>query len=351
MSDNKLSFWNILRILYGGIFIFSGLIKFIDFNQFVSTVSKFKLIDIQYVQTVSYLIPLTEIILGLLLIIKIRPSLISQIIIWMISFFTAVVIAKIFEGEEINCHCFGYLSSGTIDWFTVLRNIILIGFGIALVSHYSTGLSLNDQKMKTKPASNYFEKLKQKNWYYHSQKSMFATIFFFLAVQCLILAMQNHGLKDSISLLMMQNETLQPGDPAKPINTYDLDSNTVKIDFKSNTRTLIYLLSVKCEPCKANMPNWIKLSDALRETGINIIGIAVNDIDEIKEYKNKSKINFRVLSGNNLDFKVNYKAFTTPQTILIDSNGKIIRCYPGILNKVSLDKLFGDLSLPQRDKI
>ncbi len=348
MQNKNLRVWIFFRILYGGIFVFSGYLKLISFDQFVVAVSKFKIIDAQYIQTFSYAIPLIEILLGLLLILKAKPALILQILVWMVSFFTAIVVAKIFEGEEISCQCFGNLTTGTIDWLTVFRNILLIGFGIALTSYYSVKQPTNFQEEKIVPGS-IAEKLRQKKWYYYFQKSLLATIFFFLAVQCLILALQNRGLKENISLLITQNETLQPGDIARPISAYDLDSSFVKIDFKVGIKTILYILSVKCEPCKANMSNWIKLSEALRNTDVNIVGVAVNSIDEIKKYESNNNINFQLLSGNNLEFKVNYKAFTTPQTVIIEPNGKVLRSYPGVLNRVSFEKLLTDLSLKDGD--
>jgi uncharacterized membrane protein YphA (DoxX/SURF4 family) len=126
----------ILRILFGGVFILSALMKLIDINSFSVALGKFKLLDPSLIIFFTYTIPIAEVLIGTILLFNIKTGLFSQLATLILSFFTAIVIAKIFEGEEINCGCFGSLTKDTIDYTTVIRNIILIIVGILLTTFY-----------------------------------------------------------------------------------------------------------------------------------------------------------------------------------------------------------------------
>jgi uncharacterized membrane protein YphA (DoxX/SURF4 family) len=75
---------SILRILFGILFIFSATIKFIDLISFESSIKKFALLPDYFAGVISYLIPSAEFILGLLIILKIKPEITLQLIIYML---------------------------------------------------------------------------------------------------------------------------------------------------------------------------------------------------------------------------------------------------------------------------
>lgn len=143
----------------------------------------------------------------------------------------------------------------------------------------------------------------------------------------------------------MNNELLQPNDTAQPIEVYDMDSNKVSIKFDGFSKTILYLFSTHCEPCKINIPNWIQLTDVLRKNNFKVLGIATEQVSEVKKFAKTNEVNFQVYSTTNIQFKLDYKAFSTPQTIIISQNGKVVGAYPGVLNKINIPKIFADLSL------
>ena len=93
---NSKTFWILLRIIFGALFVFSGLMKFIDLHAFEIVLGKFKLLNDSTLPIVKFSVPIVEIILGTLLIASVKPIIVTQIITWMLTFFTAVLIAKIF---------------------------------------------------------------------------------------------------------------------------------------------------------------------------------------------------------------------------------------------------------------
>ena len=61
---NSKTFWVLLRIIFGALFVFSGLMKFIDLHAFEIALGKFKLLDESTLPIVKFLVPMIEIILG-----------------------------------------------------------------------------------------------------------------------------------------------------------------------------------------------------------------------------------------------------------------------------------------------
>ncbi len=90
----------ILRMMVGLIFLFSAITKFIDIETFAIAVSNFKLLNVNWIPIFKYLIPSIEFLLGFLLIINYKSIIVSQIITGVICLFTAIIVAKIFEGED-----------------------------------------------------------------------------------------------------------------------------------------------------------------------------------------------------------------------------------------------------------
>lgn len=127
---------NLLRLVFGGVLIFSGIVKLFDITNFTSSLSDFNLLPAQTILFFAYLIPLLELILGLLIFVNYRTAVASQVASFLIALFTAVVISKITEGANISCGCFGNLIEDKINHSTVVRNILLILIGITLSSFY-----------------------------------------------------------------------------------------------------------------------------------------------------------------------------------------------------------------------
>ncbi len=320
-----------LRILFGSIFIFSAFAKLTDLYIFEEALISFNLLDNNLVQISIYLIPIIELIIGIGILLNLYTSLFSQLITLMVALFTAVVVAKIFEGAEINCGCFGELTSTNIDSFTVLRNVVLIIIGIFLTVYYESMEQINKSEISFKRISKTL------------QTVLFVTIFFFLAVQSVIFAIQNRELKSRLALLITDKDVLKEGDTVKAFSIIDLKENLHEIEYRSTTKTLIYIFSTKCSPCTKNLPNWNLLTEKLKETNTGIIGVSLNPIEDIKLYHSENDIQFPTYVPIDETFKLDYKGFLTPQTLLIDENAIVLKSIQGILQESTLSEIIDEI--------
>ncbi len=334
---------NFIRIIFGSVFILSAITKFIDLNSFTIALSKFQLLNERLIPFFTFLIPSIELLFGLLLVINIRVDIIAQLTTFLIALFTAVVISKVFEGEQISCGCFGNLTKGSIDFTTIIRNIILLSLGIVLTVYYQKKYFV---KRKTNITTNNSLKLSTESyWWKNLKTTLLVTLFFFLATQVLIFSFQNRELKNRIYLLTTNRDVLQSKDTTETFTALDMNGNRKEFDFKNdlNKKVLIYIFSTHCEACKLNTQNWIYITNKLQNKNLEIIGISLDSLKSSKEYFQKNKLNFPVYSSTGDEFKIKFKAFITPQTILLNEKGIVIKDWPGILNIFSVKEILNKI--------
>ncbi len=327
-NKNRISqLFTILRILFGVVFIFSAIIKLSDIPSFEEAIKSFNLLSGSLLQISVYAIPIIELLLGISLVLNFNSSIASQLITLMVAFFTAVVVAKLFEGTEISCGCFGELSKDKIDGTTVIRNIVLMIWGITLTIFYQK--DVKEEKKNTRKSK--IIKL--------VMSTITVTLFFFLGVQSFIFALQNRELKVRLALFTTDRDVLKEDDEVKQFDLIDLEKNEIEINYNTKRKTLIFILSTNCSPCKENLPNWIQLTNKLKNKKVKILGIALNSFNEIKKYAVENSLNFSTYIPKNEEFKINYKGFLTPQTLLISKQGKVLKSIPGMLNEKQINEL------------
>ena len=298
--------------------------KLTDLSAFAQALDKFKMFTETTLLIAKFSIPIAEIIFGFMIVANIKTVFSSQVITFMLALFTAVIVSKVFEGEELSCGCFGNLSSGNIDSTTIIRNLVLMGLGIMLTTYYER--SSNKLKATFKRGL---------------INTIVLTLIFFLVVQTYIFALQNRELKNRITFLVSDQEVLKEGEQIKPFEVRAINNNKIEVDFDSTKfqKTIIYLMSVKCEPCKMNTPNWVGLTDKLRKYNVRIFAVAMDSVGNIVRYMKNKKLNYDIYSNPTLEFKNAIKGYVTPQTILVDNKGRVINVWTGILNQIKIAQI------------
>ena len=336
-----------LQTILGIVFIFSGITKVIDLNKFAEALVNFKLLNDNLINIVKYTLPLIEITLGIFIIFNFHSSLPTIISSLMLSLFTALIVVKLFEGEEISCGCFGALSSDKLDILSVFRNVTLILFAIIVSTHYE-----NINAKTKKEVLNKKNKLFQKDRVKFLKIIFISNIIFFLATQNLIFALQNSGLKSRLALLINDHDILKKDEIVKPFEINTIQNVKINIDYSSNLNknTLIFLLKPTCSPCKLNIPNWINLFNRIDSFQTRILPISIDELENTVNYILANSIPFPIFFTKADDFLLNYKAFLTPQTILIDKNAKVVNVYKGILDKNSINEILKIISKKEKFK-
>ena len=95
-----------------------------------------------------------------------------------------------------------------------------------------------------------------------------------------------------------------------------------------------------CAPCRDEIPVLIKLQQRLGGQGLQVIGIAVDQLDKVKPYAAEMGINYPILIGEldaiELARQAGNELGALPFSVVLDRQGKAVR---GELGRITEDKL------------
>ena len=113
----------IVRVIVGGLFIFSGLIKLNDpsgtaiklteyFHVFAEDFSEFFLVFVPASMFLSVFLSTLEVVLGVAALINFRMKITSWVLLLLIGFFTFLTFYSAYFDKVKDCGCFGEASAG-----------------------------------------------------------------------------------------------------------------------------------------------------------------------------------------------------------------------------------------------
>lgn len=134
-------------------------------------------------------------------------------------------------------------------------------------------------------------------------------------------------------------EAASPGDSSRKAAPAfilkDGDGRNVSLaDFKGKV-VLLNFWATWCGPCKIEIPWFADFEQKYKDRGFAVIGVAMDDEgwEVVKPYVAKSKINYRIVSGND-DVAAKYGGVDSlPTTFIIDQNGRIASTHVGLVSK------------------
>jgi thiol-disulfide isomerase/thioredoxin len=127
----------------------------------------------------------------------------------------------------------------------------------------------------------------------------------------------------------------------------DLDGARQRLENWKGKVIVVNFWATWCAPCRKEIPELIRAQQGLRDRGLQIVGIAVDDADKAKSYAAEIGINYPVLvagldgvalsrtAGNNME--------ALPYTVVLDRTGKVAASHLGDLNQAQLEKLVAPL--------
>jgi len=110
---------------------------------------------------------------------------------------------------------------------------------------------------------------------------------------------------------------------------------------------LINFWATWCEPCREEMPMLSALHERLNGQGFQVLGIALDDVQQARDFVEELGITYpnMVGGGDVMATGVNYgnQAGLLPYSVLVDRQGVIRWNRLGELESVELDELIGEL--------
>ncbi|MEJ7606580.1 MAG: TlpA disulfide reductase family protein [Bryobacteraceae bacterium] len=115
----------------------------------------------------------------------------------------------------------------------------------------------------------------------------------------------------------------------------DADGKTVNLSDYRGKVVLLNFWATWCGPCKIEIPWFIDFEQRYKDRGFAVLGVSMDEEgwELVKPYITQSKINYRILLGNETLGQLYGGVDSLPTTFLIDSSGKIVATHVGLVSK------------------
>jgi len=102
-----------------------------------------------------------------------------------------------------------------------------------------------------------------------------------------------------------------------------------------------------CTPCRQEIPGLIAVQRKLAANGVQIVGIAVDNADKVRDYAKEMGINYPILvagmEGATLSRMVGNRTGALPFTIVLDRAGNAVQSHLGLISADQLEKILAPL--------
>jgi peroxiredoxin len=149
--------------------------------------------------------------------------------------------------------------------------------------------------------------------------------------------------------------TSPPSIPEKPGNQNLVGTQQPDFELRSNTgkpvtnaafagkTTLINFWATWCVPCRAEMPMLMELHSEYATRGFQVVGIALDDVQQVNRFIEEINISYPILVGE-ADVMATSAAFgnvtgVLPYSVLVDKNGIIRWQHAGEVDRDEISRL------------
>ena len=122
----------------------------------------------------------------------------------------------------------------------------------------------------------------------------------------------------------------------------DTEGNTVDTDKLKGKVLLVNFWATWCPPCKKEMPGFIELQDQYAQQGFQIVGIALDDEDSVRDFADTLGVNYPVMAaeydGIALSREYGNHIGALPYSVFVDRSGMIVATKAGELSKLQVEE-------------
>ena len=127
----------------------------------------------------------------------------------------------------------------------------------------------------------------------------------------------------------------------------DLQGNAASVGRWQGQVLVINFWATWCEPCREEIPLFIRLQKKYEGRGLQFVGIALDRPEAVKPYASEMGMNFPVLIGGtdaiDLARKLGNRSAVLPFTIVIDRKGRVAMTEIGVVKETRIEPLLTSL--------
>lgn len=117
-------------------------------------------------------------------------------------------------------------------------------------------------------------------------------------------------------------------DSIPPFTLSDLDGNPQSLDQWQGKILVLNFWATWCPPCIAEIPEFIRLQKELSTRGLQFVGVAIDEVKEVKEFITYVGINYPILMGDNqalqLSAELGNRLQGLPFSVIFNRDGRVI---------------------------
>jgi len=102
-----------------------------------------------------------------------------------------------------------------------------------------------------------------------------------------------------------------------------------------------------CAPCREEIPGFVRMQERYGPRGLQFVGIAIDQPDEVAKFSREFHINYPLLMGGletmELMRQAGNRAGVLPYTLVIARDGKLVSREPGGLKESRLERIIQPL--------
>jgi len=135
------------------------------------------------------------------------------------------------------------------------------------------------------------------------------------------------------TVLLMTDASAQSFKTAPELKLKDLQGQQINLSDYQGKVVLINFWATWCVPCRAEIPDLIKLQKQYRRQGLRIIGIGYppQTSTEVRRFVTGMKVNYRIALGSESTKALFDDSDVLPITVVIDKDGNIRDVIKGVL--------------------
>jgi peroxiredoxin len=127
----------------------------------------------------------------------------------------------------------------------------------------------------------------------------------------------------------------------------DVDGRDQRLDQWKGKVLVVNFWATWCEPCREEMPEFVKAQAALGSKGLQFVGIAIDQPAKIRQFSEELRLNYPSLVGGygalELSKTLGNKIAALPFTLIIGRDGQIAYTQMGPLKPGKLDAIVAKL--------